>query len=202
MRNAGGELTDGFELLRLQQCFLGSLPLGDLRGEPVICGGETAGSLGDQPFQLLPAALQGLPRLDDVGDVSAGAEPSDGTAVVPNRGGARLEPPVLAVRATDPKLQIVIVPAMHRRQPALPNALPILRMDDLVEPGEPKLLFLSDAGVLDPLPAEIVTLAIRPAGPHQLRQRFGQGAIAALTGGQRLESVMHLELAPTRAQGG
>ena len=198
MRNAGSELPHGLELLRLQQRFLGSLPLADLGGQSVVRGGKAARSLGDQTFELLPAALQGLPRLDNVGDISAGAEPSDGPAFVPNRGRARFEPPILAVDTPDPKLQIVIVPAFNRRHPALPNALPILRMDDPVEPGEPQLLFLTDAGVLDPLAAEIVTLAIRLTGPHQLRQRFGQGAIAAFAGGQRLQRVIHLVLAPPR----
>src|SRR5260370_5219623 len=133
-------------------------------------GGETAGSFGDQPFQLLPAARQGLPRLDDVGDISAGAEPFDGPAFVPNRGRARFEPAILVVGATDPKFQIVVALALHCGRPAFANPLQILGMDDLVEPREPELLFLGDAGVLDPLAAEIITLAIRLAGPTQFRQ--------------------------------
>ena len=137
MRDTGGELPDGLELLRLQQRLLGSLPFGDLGGQSVVRGGEAAGSLRDQLFQLLAAAPQRLARLDDIGNIRAGAEPSDGPALVPNRGRACLEPSILAVGATDPKLQIVVVPASNRRHPALPNALPILWMDDLVEPSEP-----------------------------------------------------------------
>src|SRR6266446_5845878 len=77
MRNPRSKLTDRLELLRLPQRFFRALPLGDLRGQSFVCGSEAAGSFGHAPFEFLSATRQGLARLDDVGYVGAGAEPSD-----------------------------------------------------------------------------------------------------------------------------
>src|SRR3984893_11044231 len=73
-------------------------------------------------------------------------------------------------------------------------------MTALVERGEPALLFLRDPGVFKPLATEIIPLAIRPAGPDQLRQCFGQRAVAPLARRQGDESIMDLVLAPARPQ--
>ena len=73
-------------------------------------------------------------------------------------------------------------------------------MNDFVEPSDAKLFLLRNAGVFDPLLTEIVTLPVRLAGPHKLRQRFGKRAVAALTDGQRLQGIVDLELAAPRPQ--
>src|ERR1700730_12394375 len=147
MRNTRSKLTDRLELLRLSQRFFRALPLRDLRGQLFVCGGEAAGSFSHEPFEVLPTTRQGLARLDDVGYVGAGAEPSDDPAVIANRRGARLEPAILAVSSTNPELRVVLVLPFYRPNPALPAPLSILALDDLVEPGEPELLFLRNAGV-------------------------------------------------------
>ncbi len=96
MRNTRSKLTDRLELLRLAQRFFRALSLCDLRGQPFVCGGEAVGSFGHAPFEFLLTSGRGLARLDDVGYVGTGAEPSDDPAVVANRRGARLEPAILA----------------------------------------------------------------------------------------------------------
>ena len=70
-------MANRLELLRLSERFLGTVPLGHLRCQPVIGGGEAARPFGDELFKLLAAACQSLARLDNVGYVSAGAKPSD-----------------------------------------------------------------------------------------------------------------------------
>src|SRR5438067_677476 len=93
---------------------------------PIVRNSISVASLTSRPFQLLAAARQGPARLDDVRDVGAGAEPSDSSAIIANRRGARLEPAILAVGTTDAQFQIIVIPASHRRHPAFPNPLPIL----------------------------------------------------------------------------
>src|ERR1700730_8161549 len=73
-------------------------------------------------------------------------------------------------------------------------------MNDFVEPCAPELLFLRDTGVFEPLATEIIPLAIRPARPDQLRQCFGQRAVAPLACRQGDESVMDFVLAPAGPQ--
>src|SRR5882672_8506642 len=140
MRNPRSKLTDRLELLRLPQRFFRALPLRDLRGQSFICGGEAAGPFGHAPFEFLPTTRQRLARVDDVGYVGAGAEPSDDPAAVADCRGARLEPTILAVGSTNPELRVVLVLPFYCLHPALPDPLAILGMNDFVEPGEAKLL--------------------------------------------------------------
>src|SRR5882672_3892489 len=97
MRNPRSKLSDRLELLRLPQRFFRALPLRDLRGQSFICGGEAAGPFGHAPFEFLPTTRQRLARVDDVGYVGAGAEPSDDPGSVANQGHG-----LVPVRALDP----------------------------------------------------------------------------------------------------
>ena len=113
MRNPRSKLTDRLELLRLPQRFFRALPLGDLGGQSFVCGSEAAGSFGHAPFELLPATRQGLARLDDVGYVSAGAEPCDYPASVADWRTARLEPAYSPSARRNPELRVVRVLAFY-----------------------------------------------------------------------------------------
>jgi hypothetical protein len=85
---------------------------------------------------LFPIACESLARLNDVGYVSAGPEPSDDPVAVTDWRGARLEPAIRAISSTNPEFGIVLVRPSNCRQPALPDPLAILGMNNFVEPGE------------------------------------------------------------------
>ena len=53
----------------------------------------------------------------------------------------------------------------------------------------PELLRFAAAGVVDPLPAEVVAVAVARAGPDHLRQRFGQRLEARAALAQRLDRL-------------
>src|SRR5262249_29132327 len=147
----------------------------------VIGGRETACPLGHQPLELLSASRQCLARLYDVGDIGAGAKPSDDLAAISHLRPTRLEPAILAICSTDTVFKVVFIQTFHCAEPALQHSLPVLGMDNPVEPPKTELLFLRDTGVFDPLAAEIIPLAIRPAGPDQLRERLRERAVTPLT---------------------
>src|SRR5256885_11439809 len=56
----------------------------------------------------------------------------------------------------------------------------------MLGPAVTELFPLRTPGVLPPLAAEVVTPAVRSAGPHQLRQRLGERLVALLAFAQAL----------------
>ncbi len=57
----------------------------------------------------------------------------------------------------------------------------------LLQPAATQLLRFAAAGVVDPLPAEVIAIPVARAGPDHLRQRFGQGLEARPAFAQRLD---------------
>ena len=62
---------------------------------------------------------------------------------------------------------------LDHRAPLRLDPLAVVRVD-LVEPAVAELLRFRNAGVINPLAAEIVAGAFGPGGPDQLRQGFHQ----------------------------
>src|SRR3954453_2484034 len=96
-----------------------------------------------------------------------------------------MKPAIGAVGGPDAILDVEAVAALDGRHPARHRALVVVGVQQL-DPAVPELLALWDAGILDPLAAQVVAVAVGPTGPYQLRQRLGQGAEPLLALAQRL----------------
>src|SRR5262245_41073049 len=119
-------------------------------------------------------------------NVQIGEEPLDDLAArIPQRHGPRLEPAVYAVIAANAELDIERRAVRHRLNPSHEDWLAIVGVK-LPQPIEAELLGLGDAGVSDPLWAEIITQPVDATGPDKLRQGFGKLPEAALAFAQRI----------------
>ena len=111
---------------------------------------------------------------DEILDVGVRTEPlEDAAGRIAQRHRARLEPAIDAVEAADAEADVVGVAAGHDARPLGMHLDPIVRMH-LLEPAAAQLLRFAAPGVVEPLPAQVVGVAIAQAGPDHLRQRFRQ----------------------------
>src|SRR6266480_2620397 len=129
---------------------------------------------------LLNLCLEELVDAFFVVDIRAGAEPFyDATFGVAQRHAPRLEPARRAVGAAHTIFDV-------ERRASLDGPLPLGRRPlaiigiNLREPAEPELFLLRNAGVANPLRAQVIAAPVGQARPDQLRQAFGQRAEARL----------------------
>ena len=211
-RTGGGEAEDSVELLgpddlaggdlQLPASHLGQ-PLGRLeldreRPKALVGRAELIGLLGHALLELGgEPRLPGL-RVLELLNVGVGAEPSDDGALRTDLGdGAGLEPAVPPIVTADAELGVEGGRGGGGGAPSFLGQRPVVGVQ-LLEPGGAELLFGGDAGVVDPLLAEVVALTVAVAGPHQV----GDGLDELLEGDGRAtlrEIVGHVGAPPIDA---
>ena len=102
--------------------------------------------------------------------------------------GACLEPSIQAVETANAKAQVERVAGADHAHPLHVDSHAIIGMH-LLQPATTQLLRFAAAGVVDPLPAEVIARPVARAGPDHLRQRFGQGLEARPAFAQRLDGL-------------
>lgn len=131
-------------------------------------------------FQRSCKIPEGVLRRSQVVDVRVGPKPASRSGGVFHANGARLEPSISAVGASNTKRDIEGGGVLHGEVPRCEDEVPVIYMHS-VRPAIAKLLGLGNTGISDPLRTEEITPPIIAAGPNQLRQGLDQSTLARLT---------------------
>jgi hypothetical protein len=111
-------------------------------------------------------------------DVGAGAKPfEDAAGIVADGNAAGFEPAVGAIGAAEAVFDIVRGAALDGGGPSGGGAGAVIGVHHAIEPLESELLIVGKAGVIDPLLAEEVAVAIGIGRPDELGESLGHASV-------------------------
>src|SRR5262245_3526615 len=102
-----------------------------------------------------------------------------GVAFVPVRNAASYEPAVVFFGAAQPEFYVEALTHSHAPFPQSLHALTIVRMNK-PSPSVIERIIWGRSRVGVPARVEVIHAAVRPGGPHELRDGFGKRGVAAL----------------------